>query len=199
MAFALVAVGCTPAPKQETPAEAAKAAQQPAKITQFYAVPAAVPKGEAGLLCYGVESAATIRIEPPVEGIGPSLARCVEIRPAAATTYTLFARGAGGDEVKQQVAVTIGPKRAPESKQSAGEIIKFFATSETSTAAGSGITLCYGVTGAKKVTLAPPARDLIPSDRACVTTTVAATTEFVLTASDAAGRSETQRLKITVK
>ncbi len=65
------------------------------KILHFYASPAAIPPGGRALLCYGVLNAATVVAEPAVEGIGPSISRCVEVRPARSTEYKLTATGAG--------------------------------------------------------------------------------------------------------
>ncbi|MDZ4800430.1 MAG: hypothetical protein SGI92_19910 [Bryobacteraceae bacterium] len=77
------------------------------KVLSFYANPGIVGRGEAGLLCYGVANAASVAIEPGVTGIAPSLSRCVEIRPARDTDYTLRAWDSKGTEVVQTVSVTV--------------------------------------------------------------------------------------------
>ena len=45
----------------------------PARILQFYAASGAVDAGENVTICYGVEDAKSVRIEPPVEELKPAL------------------------------------------------------------------------------------------------------------------------------
>jgi hypothetical protein len=87
-----------------------EAAAKP-ETTQFYANPARIPKGDNALLCYGVESAASVRIEPPVETLNPALARCFEVSPRETTTYKLIADGRSGGVAEQSVTVDVGGSR----------------------------------------------------------------------------------------
>lgn len=66
------------------------------RITLFYASPAVIPKGTAGSLCYGVENATKVALNPAVDEVWPSPSRCVQIRPDKETRYTLTATGADG-------------------------------------------------------------------------------------------------------
>jgi len=77
------------------------------KILMFYANPPSIAKGERGLLCYGVSNASAVEVKPTVDGVGPSLSRCVEIRPAQSTEYTLTARDSQGKALAQTVSVTV--------------------------------------------------------------------------------------------
>jgi len=77
------------------------------KVLMFYANPPAVSRGERGLLCYGVSNASEVKIEPPVDGVSPSLSRCVEVRPTKNTDFTLKARDGKGREVAQTVTVQV--------------------------------------------------------------------------------------------
>lgn len=77
------------------------------KILMFYANPAQVSAGSRSLLCYGVANAASVRIEPGVEALSPSLSRCVEVRPTADTRFTLVATGASGDQAQQEVTIDV--------------------------------------------------------------------------------------------
>src|SRR5712692_3070874 len=43
------------------------------KILSFYATPGVMPRGDKALLCYGVVEAKTVRIEPKVDGVWPSI------------------------------------------------------------------------------------------------------------------------------
>ena len=82
----------------------------PAKITQLYASPAAIARGDRSLLCYGVEGAASVRLEPAVEELAPSRARCIEVKPEVSTKYTLYAKNRAGAEVSKEVEIAIDPK-----------------------------------------------------------------------------------------
>jgi hypothetical protein len=78
-------------------------------ITEFKAVPEVVPAGITGKLCYGVENATSIDINPHVETVLPASDRCIDIMPTANTTYTLTAYGVDGVRKTKSVAVTVGP------------------------------------------------------------------------------------------
>ena len=78
------------------------------KILQFYARDGVVTEGEKTVLCYGVSNARSVRIDPPVEGVGPALTRCVEVQPKRETHYTLIAEGSDGRTVSQSFDVRVG-------------------------------------------------------------------------------------------
>ena len=77
------------------------------KILNFYASPGIVQRGGSGLLCYGVANASEVRIEPRVEPVKPALSRCIQISPAADTSYTLTAQDAAGHTLTQSVQVLV--------------------------------------------------------------------------------------------
>lgn len=66
------------------------------KIMSFYATSGTIRRGGKTLLCYGVANAVSVRIEPGVEPLKPSLSRCIEISPRADTVYTLTAEDGAG-------------------------------------------------------------------------------------------------------
>jgi hypothetical protein len=77
------------------------------KISMFYPNPPAIHAGEKALLCYGVANAKSVRIEPGVEAITPSLSRCVAASPRKTTEYTLTAEDGGGHSVTQAIVVRV--------------------------------------------------------------------------------------------
>lgn len=77
------------------------------RILTFYANPPVLARGAKGLLCYGVSNAKTVRIEPPVEGVSPSLSRCVEVEPGRTTEYKLYAGDDSGNTVEQTISVQV--------------------------------------------------------------------------------------------
>ena len=95
-----------------------------AKITQFYAADKMIPKGVTGKLCYGVENATKVELQPPSEDVWPSLSRCIEISPAKTTIYTLTAMGEDGAAETKQVEVKAGgaPPRIYDLSVSAQEV-----------------------------------------------------------------------------
>jgi hypothetical protein len=74
----------------------AGAQRGPVRIIQFYANVGILSPGEKALLCYGVENAKSVRISPTLQGVYPSVNRCVEIVPAHTTHYTILAEGYDG-------------------------------------------------------------------------------------------------------
>jgi hypothetical protein len=77
------------------------------KILNFYASPGAIHHGEAARLCYGVFGATTVRLDPPVGEVYPSVAHCVDVSPASSTKYTLTAGDGKGHSTSQQVRVEV--------------------------------------------------------------------------------------------
>lgn len=70
------------------------------KITQFYS-----PDGK--LLCYGVVNAKSVRIEPHIDGVSPSISRCVEAAPKKTTRYILAAEGHDGSTVRESLEIKV--------------------------------------------------------------------------------------------
>jgi hypothetical protein len=81
----------------------------PVRILNFYASVGAVTAGEKALLCYGVENAKAVRISPPLEGVYPSMARCLEINPERTTHYTILAEGYDGRVATQSFTLPVQP------------------------------------------------------------------------------------------
>jgi len=77
------------------------------QILSFYTTAGTIRRGEKTLLCYGVVSAARVRIDPGVEPLKPSLSRCVEVSPAADTSYTLTAEDDKGHSVTASLPVRV--------------------------------------------------------------------------------------------
>lgn len=109
VAAAVFYAGCS-TPPQTSSAPAAN--NEPVKITAFYSRETMVTEGATTLLCYGVSNAKSVSIDPPVDGVSPSLTRCVEVRPKGETRYTLTAVGSDGQSVSQSVTVRIGADTA---------------------------------------------------------------------------------------
>src|ERR1041385_2603998 len=66
------------------------------KIVQFYARSADIVDGERNVICYGVQNAKAVRLEPPVEDLRPALVHCFWVKPKQDTTYRLIVDGLDG-------------------------------------------------------------------------------------------------------
>lgn len=77
------------------------------KILQFYAAPNVLSPGERSSLCYSVYLAKSVRLDPPVEEIEPSLNRCLPVTPKRDTRYTLTAVGEDGKTATASIEVKV--------------------------------------------------------------------------------------------
>jgi hypothetical protein len=93
-------------------------------VVQFYAADKLIPKGLTGKLCYGVENATKVELDPPSEDVWPSTGRCFEISPKQKTTYTLTAVGEDGSRDRKAVEIQVGgePPRIYDLTVSATEV-----------------------------------------------------------------------------
>ncbi|HTB14782.1 MAG TPA: hypothetical protein VK752_24585 [Bryobacteraceae bacterium] len=183
--------GCASAPVQQK-----TSVPDPVKILAFYPRDAVVTEGEKTLLCYGVSNAASVRVDPPVDGVSPSLTRCVEIRPKAETRYTLTAVGADGQSVSQSVTVRIGTDTA-----SLPKITSFKIEGTSKDYAGNTIyTLSFADQNAEEVSISPqvfPTLHGAPSGQFSVKPEK--TTTYTLSVKGKNGRVAQKQLTVEVK
>src|SRR5579872_6443720 len=79
------------------------------RILQFYARDGRLIEGRSTVLFYGVLNAKTVRIDPPVAEVSPSLNRCVEVAPLHETKYTLTADAENGQSVTASFTLPVVP------------------------------------------------------------------------------------------
>lgn len=77
------------------------------KVLNFYVNPSVVARGQQVLMCYGVANATNVSVDPPVDGIWPSVARCLNVAPRKTTTYRLTASDAAGHKATETVTVEV--------------------------------------------------------------------------------------------
>jgi len=77
------------------------------KILNFYASPPSIRAGAQSLICFGVNSAKNVRIDPPVEELHPAVSRCFQVAPRHDTEYTLTADDGRGHSVKQTLQIRV--------------------------------------------------------------------------------------------
>jgi hypothetical protein len=191
LAFLTLAAGCGSSGGQREPA---KQASPPPKITLFYTAPNSVVAGEAAQLCYSVESSTKLTLDPPVERVWPALTRCIEIKPAKPTTYTLTAENAEGVKVTATTEIAIHAARAAGVK-----IIDISANPEP-IQAGQGFQFC--VHGQRAKSWKVSAGDWVkPPDSGggCVIDHPNKTTTYTVTATGASGETDSMQVIATVK
>jgi hypothetical protein len=173
------------------PAESRGSSGTAARIVQFYAREAEIVEGERDLVCYGVENARSVKLDPPVETVEPALVRCFFVEPKWDTSYTLFAEGSDGSRDEATFAIRVRP---------APPLFRMMAVSDKAIPAGEVVTVCYGVEHATGVVLHPIGWRLPASgSKNCVRFYPKATTDFTLVASGAAGLEARERFRVAVK
>jgi len=76
-------------------------------IMNFYATPGVIRPGDSSTICYGVNGATKVRIEPPIEEVRPALNHCLKATPRADTEYKLIAEDGAGHSVTQNLFLKV--------------------------------------------------------------------------------------------
>jgi len=160
------------------------------RITQFYASSGALAKGDSASICYGVENAQAVRLEPAVEAIEPAMNRCISVAPVRTTRFRLIAQGKNAGEVSESLTINVGP--APPR-------ILFVTLSATEVKWGQQLGMCYGVANAVSVMLGPSGMKLPPSAKHCFAWYPAATLKYTLSAFSANGQVDRETFTVKVK
>jgi hypothetical protein len=183
----LLPAGCS---RTERPAAKTVKTAEAVRITQFYVNTPAVARGERALLCYGVENARTVRLEPPPQELSAALARCIEVTPAATTTYTLTAEGVDGKIATRMLTVPVG---SPLAK------IVNVTVSSLAVKPGELVNICYTVENVKSVTIEPLHFAGGAKTKGCVSDQPQKSTTYVISATGAGGDKDQERVTVNVK
>ncbi len=79
------------------------------KILNFYASPPTVRVGQKSLICYGVNAAESVRLDPPVEQLHPAISHCFDVTPRRDTDYKLTVTDHAGHMLTQSLAIHVVP------------------------------------------------------------------------------------------
>lgn len=165
------------------------------RILQFYARDGAIVEGSKSVICYGVLNASKVRIEPPVEGVGPSLNRCVEVGARKDTRFTLTAEGADGRMVSESFVLGV---RADE--ETLPKITQFAISKTERDYSGKWIfSLRFSAQNPEEVTIDPPV--FPPLHRSPMGSFYVApekTTTYTLTVTGKFGHKATRTLTVEV-
>ncbi len=77
------------------------------RIMSFYSSPGVIRRGEHANICYGVNAAKQVRLEPPVEDVWPSRSHCFQVAPREDTAYKLIAEDAARHAVSQTFVLKV--------------------------------------------------------------------------------------------
>lgn len=174
-----------PAPPAKPPAPAS-----PVRITQFYAYPTEPPKGEKTMVCYGVENATEVQLDPPIEKVWPALSHCFDLVPVKKVTYTLTALR-GAERVSQSITVKPGPP--------AVRLLNVW-VNRAEVEPGERVTVCFQASNAVNITIRPG--EWIPPHSngvGCVRDQPTHSTTYTVTATGESGDIDSQKVPVKVK
>lgn len=188
----MLLTGCGGPAERPSGAPVVNPADLPPKITMFYASPPQVAARESTLLCYGVEQAASVALDPPVASIAPAVSRCLKILPTRSTEYRLTAKSRDGRSTSQSVRVTVGGARAKilDVRVSALEVSK-----------GSAISICWKAADAVSAELQPlpPIDPATDPNQHCMADRPTATKSYILKVKGASGDEDREEIRIKVR
>jgi len=187
----LLAACSSPSPEKRA-AVLPKAPPASPRITQFYihTTSAQVGRGETALVCYGVENATAVWLEPPRHELSAALARCVEVSPTANTTYKLTAQGADGKAVTQELKVKVGAPHAH---------LVNVNVSALEVKAGELVSLCYTVENAHAVTVDPIGFRGGSAAKGCASDQPLKSTTYTISVYGASGDLDQESVTVKVK
>lgn len=157
------------------------------KIVNFYSAAGEIYRGDQAVICYSVVNAASVRIDPPVEDLKPSINRCFAVKPDSKTTYTLKAEGTDGSTATASFAIEVSP---PPPK------IEMMEISARAIKRGQPFQMCYTTRNTDKVRLDPPAAPVQPGEKRCYLWFPVQRTKYTLTAWG--DRGKTDQLSFTL-
>ncbi len=76
-------------------------------IRTLYVSPSVIHRGETAQLCYDVDNAATVTVDPPAGQVWPSHTRCLDLAPKNTTTYTLTITDASGKSASRAIELKV--------------------------------------------------------------------------------------------
>jgi len=148
-----------------------------AQILRFAASPSTIAMGAQSTLSWTTSGATSVSISPTVGTVAAN--GSVAVSPVSTTSYTITATSANGNTVTAVVTVTVTGSAVPS-------IVAFTATPQT-VSAGQSTQICWQVTGATSIAIAPGVGTNLNAND-CATVTPSATTTYTLTATNAIGQ-----------
>ncbi len=76
-------------------------------FSTFSADTGLLKRGEQTQLCYGVENAKTVKLDPPIATLKPMYRNCIDIAPKKTTTYTITADDGKGHTKSESLTIRV--------------------------------------------------------------------------------------------
>jgi hypothetical protein len=77
------------------------------KFSQFTIDTQSLKRGETARLCYGVENATAVKLDPPIEQLKPTYLHCMDISPKVTTKYTITAEDGKGHSKSESLTLPV--------------------------------------------------------------------------------------------
>ena|SRR5437867_1898444 len=162
------------------------------KVLQFYTTSGLLTEGEKATVCYGVANAKTVRLDPPVESLSPSLSRCFFVAPERDTRYTLIVEGTDGRTASESFVIQVKPDLATLPR-----IVYFDNRKKQVDRNGhASYTLCYKAENADTLALEPAVVPLGRAFMGCFTVAPRETTTYTLTAAGRKARKVQRQITV---
>ncbi len=160
-------------------------------VVSFTAEPATVPAGGQAQLCYAVENASSVTIEPGVGATRPT-SDCLSISAAETTVYTLTAVGSDGKPITRQITLNVEAALPPP------EIVRFEVLREPGPGGASDVQfrLCYEVRNADHAELDNNGGVVVMNEPRCQQVRPEQTTVYTLSATGAGGRTVSRQVTV---
>ncbi len=158
-----------------------------ARIVAFYAYPGAIARGEPARVCYIVENAKSVRIEPAAPGRTPPSNWCFQVSPLHDTEYRLMAQTPDGRTLSEKLMLRVRAPGEPAPSAPAGPRIDYFRADRSEVASGESVSFCYAVHDAEEVKITPA---IVPFDlpaRGCFAYVPKQAGTYTLSARNSAG------------
>lgn len=163
------------------------------RILNFYSPEGDLMEGDHTTLCYGVVNAKAVRIEPPVDGVGVSLNRCVAVAPLVDTTYTLLVETNDGRTLSESLRIRTHPD--PDLLPR----VSHFRIEGKMVDRGQPVyVLNYSVKNAEHVSLDPPVMTLPAGPMGRLAVAPGKTTTYTLTVLGKNGHTASARVTVDV-
>lgn len=165
-----------------------------ANISSFTVDPSTVSAGAPAQLCYAVENASSVSIEPAVGATKPTN-DCLNISAEQTTVYTLTAVGADDKPVTRQATLNIETAASPPARIVSFEVLREIGPG------GPGdlqFRLCYEVRDANHAELDNNGGAVVLNAPRCQRVKPQQTTVYTLSATGADGRTVSRQVTVTV-
>ena len=158
----------------------------PPKIASFSVDPSAIAANGQAQLCYEVENADSVRIEPNIGERKPASKECLSVTPGETLTYTLTAFAKDGTTTSQNVTLNVEPLPAQ------AEIVQFRVDRQDGPN-DVRFRLCYEVRNATHAEIDNNVGSIVLNRPNCQQVTPQQTTTYTLSATGPDGRTITRQ------